>query len=255
MPASAHRSRPGLRAAVGGLAVALSAALAAPAAAQPAQYVERTMHLKPAFRTKRDWHVTAYAPKEVDADPDVPVRVCFWHDASRKAEDCTKMVSGRHDADMIYSHQYLREFSTETLLRGDRPLLGVKCVSEFSAGGSGTLGALSIWLYDAEADEFSRAALIEIGELSEYKIIDEGPLQGSIVTASGLWQTDEGHFGDHRFWIQLYRYGDYYKDYRKVIGFTTLRKYPSEDVRVIDRELGTLEKLMKFTYGDKSPVR
>ena len=81
-----------------------------------------------------------------------------------------------------------------------------------------------------------------------------GTLAGSIITAAGLWHSDEGHFGDHRFWIQVYRYGNYYKTFHKVLGFTTLKKYPSEQMTVIDRELGTVLKLMKYTYGGRNPM-
>ena len=56
------------------------------------------------------------------------------------------------------------------------------------------------------------------------------------------------------FWIQVYRYGNYYKTFHKVLGFTTLKKYPSEQMTVIDRELGTVLKLMKYTYGGRNPM-
>jgi DNA invertase Pin-like site-specific DNA recombinase len=72
-------------------------------------------------------------------------------------------------------------------------------------------------------------------EISEYKIFPDGPLSGSIIVASGIWRTGEGHFGEHQFWIEVYQYSakDEYEHFRKVLGYVTKRKYVAELLGVL----------------------
>ncbi len=216
----------------------------------PLTYVEaKTIVLGQAFRTKRDWHVTAYKPQGDDAETgDLPVKICFWFELSRKDEDCTS-IGGKE-----YPHQNLTEFSIVPLVKSSQPLLGVLVETFFSGGGSGIARTTSISTYDKNSDEFFTTASIDLNEISEYKMISSGSLSGSILTASGLWQQDEGHFSAHRFWIQVYRYSEYYGRYEKLIGYLTLKKYPSEQIRVLEIENSTISGNIAKVYGGKDPL-
>jgi hypothetical protein len=221
------------------------------------QYLEaKTIPLKQAFQTKRDWNVSAYAPRGQGGDlNDPPVKICFWHDPTKKEDGCRPVISSAKHSDVMYPHQIFEDLSIVTLIQSNHPLLGVRSVARFSAGGSGSLADVSIWSYDKATDHFSTLISLDVGEIGDYKIVGTGPLSGSIITASGLWQSEEGHFGDHRFYIQIYKYGNYYKTFHKVLGFTTMKKYPTDPkITVIDQELGTVAKLLKHLYGNQSPV-
>jgi hypothetical protein len=221
------------------------------------QYREaKTIPLKRAFQTNRDWNVSAYIPREPEHElGDVPVKICFWHDPEEREDTktekhCTPIISASGNP-----HQNLEDFSVVTLIQSSPPFLGVRSVARYAWGGSGSLADVSIWSHNKTIDSFEKLISLGVGEIDDYKIMSSGPLAGSIITASGLWQSEEGHFGDHRFYIQVYRYGNYYKTFHKVFGFTTMKKYPSDpNITVIEQELGTVTKLLKHIYGAKSPV-
>ena len=227
----------------------ISLAQGAPAA--QARYVEaKTVALKQIFQTKRDWHVTAYKPVSDDAEiDDVPVKICFWFDHSKRNEDC------RTVGDAQYPHQNLSDLSVVSLIQSNPSLSGIKIDTYFSAGGSGIAREVSILTYDREGDSFTNLTTLKLNEISEYRIIDSGPLRGSIVTATGIWQRDEGHFGHHKYWIQVYKYGNYYASYEKFIGYLTLKKYSAEQVDVIKQEIASISRIIKSTYGGSDPLR
>ena len=66
----------------------------------------KTIPLKQAFQTKRDWNVSAFTPQGQYADTgDVPVKICFWYDPDEKEDTttykhCTPIISaeGNHSA-------------------------------------------------------------------------------------------------------------------------------------------------------------
>jgi hypothetical protein len=215
------------------------------------KYVEvKTIALKQVFQTKNNWHVTAYKPQGDDAETgDLPVKICFWFEASKDGQDCTSEGSKE------YPHQNLGAFSIVPLIQSNHPLLGVLIETFFSGGGSGIARTVSVLTYDAESDVFSSVASFDINEISDYKVIDSGTLGGSIVTASGLWQLDEGHWGDHRFWIQVYKYSEYYGRYEKYIGYLTRDKYPSEKLGVIEKELSAVSRIAATVYGNNDPLK
>lgn len=214
-----------------------------------ARYVEaKTIALKQIFQTKRDWHVTAYKPVGDDAETgDVPVKICFWFDHSKRDKDC------RTVGDAQYPHQNLTDISVVSLIQSNPPFLGIKVDSFFTGGGSGIARDVAISTYDREDDNFSNVATLKLNEISEYRIIDSGLLRGSIITATGIWQKDEGHFGNHKYWIQVYKYGNYYASYEKFIGYLTLKKYSAEQADVIRQEIGSISRILKSTYGDRDP--
>jgi hypothetical protein len=152
------------------------------------RYVEaKTIALRQAFHTKRNWHVTAYKAVGDDAETgDLPVKICFWFDPSAEDKDCVAV------GDREYPHQNLAEFGIVPLV-SDPPLSGVLVNTFFSGGGSGIAREVSISTYDPENDVFSQLISLTLNEISEYRIFSSGTLAGSIVTASGLWQQDEGH--------------------------------------------------------------
>jgi hypothetical protein len=60
--------------------------------------------------------------------------------------------------------------------------------------------------------------------------------------------------GEHRFWILVYKYSNYYQGLHKLIGFMTTRKYPSEQMTVLDQEMNNVLNLLKSTYRSKNPL-
>jgi len=213
-------------------------------------YVEEsTIPLKQVFGTKRDWHVTAYRPQGDDAETgDLPVKICFWFEPPIKEQDCTP--AGRTGN----PHQNLRAFSIIPLVQSNHPLLGILMETFFSGGGSGIARTVSVSTYDTDTDAFYTAASIDLSELGEYQVVSAAPLPGTIVTASGLWQMNEGHFGSHRFWIQVYKYSQYYNQYEKLFGYVTHNQYASEQLAVIQQENATILSLLRKVYGDKDPL-
>jgi hypothetical protein len=213
------------------------------------KYIEaKTISLKHEFQTRRDWHVTAYIPQGDNAETgDLPIKICFWF-APTRDQACTTIGSKE------YPHQNLRELSVVSLLQSSPPLLGVLVDTFFSGGGSGIAREVSILTYDRESDVFSDVASMKLNEISDFRIFSGGILGGSIVTASGLWQQNEGHFGDHRFWVQVCKYSNYYGRYEKLIGYLTVGKYPSEEIRVIEKETGIISELIRNTYGSNDPL-
>ena len=221
------------------------------------RYVEaKTIALKQVFQTKLDWHVTAYKPEGDGAETgDLPVKICFWHDPNKKEDTkakkhCTPILSEDGSP-----HQNLEDLSVVTLIQSSAPLIGVRSVARYVWGGSGSSQEVSVSTYNSATDEFSKVASVELSSISEYKIINSGTLSGSIITASGLWQQDEVHYGDHRFWIQVYKYSEYYRQYEKYIGYITLNKYPSEQLEVIEKELSAISRLAATAYGSNDPLK
>ena len=227
-----------------------------PTSVDAAEYAEaKTIALQSLFHTKTDWHVTAYAAPGDPPDTNLPpVKICFWNDPNKKQNQCETITSASPHSNIISSHQMLEDLSVVTLIQASNPLLAVRSVARFTAGGSGSLDDMSLWSYNKETDYFDALISLPINEISEYKIISSGPLAGSIVMANGLWQMDEGHFGDHRFWIQVYKYSKYYQTFHSLIGFTTVKKYSSEKMGVIDQELGTIQKLLNDAYQGNNPL-
>lgn len=243
------------RLAIAGVVLMLAAGIGATAQAQnpptsKLTYVEaKTIALKPIFGTQRDWHVTAYKPEGADADTgNLAVKICFWFDPLTKDAECTPIGSSE------LPHQNLRELSVVSLSKSPQ-VQGVVVDSYFSGGGSGIAREVSISTYDKADDIFSEVASLKLNEIGEYQIVDSGRLAGSIVTASGVWQHDEGHFGDHRFWVELLQYSQYYGRYERLLGYMTSVKYSGEELGVIGKEMATISKMPAQVYGDKNPLK
>jgi hypothetical protein len=128
----------------------------------------------------------------------------------------------------------------------------VLLVAETDVGsgiGSGKLQKISIWSYDEPSDHFNLSNSLNLSRQAEFKVIDDGPLGGYLVTADALFQQGESYFAPHVFTINIYKYSFGNSAYTKVLEYLTSKKYPSEvPIDVISHELPIARKLLDRVY-------
>ncbi len=222
--------------------------------AEPMHYAEvKTLSLKGIFKTKSDWHVTAFQPEgERYKDDyirfgDIPAKICFWRVKAKKVENCTRIISAYKNQDLIYQYQTVKELSVETSPISKDIL--IKFVAEYSGGGSGLLYQISFWKYDKVLDSFEVEGLITLTEQGEHKWVDwEGGIKEMFITADANWKTDETHFSPHHFDVDVYQY-DRVHGLTKILTYLTPQKYPSFDnvdkIDVITHEVPRIKKLLE----------
>jgi len=207
-----------------------------PAFAEPSAFEEiKTLPLKQAFGTTKEWHVTAYQPVGDDAETgDTSAKLCFWFEELKKQEHCTPIASTLPNGGMTYHYQTVKELAVIPA-----PHI-IKFVAQFFGGGSGVLDQVSFWQYDKNTDSFSQAGLVTLTEQSEYKLFGQ-----ELVTANARWGEGETHFSPHRFDIEVYKYTPN-GGYTKLFGYLTAKKYPSLDdtdkIDVISHEMPEIKK-------------
>jgi len=209
--------------------------------AAPLQYREEPpFDLKAAFGTTGDWKAVVTAAvepaREFESDEGTSQsRICFVGTAPPTSE-CTYFT------DLFHSHltvQALSSLSVVRLRSGSAATSGLvmKAAAWYPTG---QVPETAIWVYDAQHDRFRLLSALESGEV---RIFSRGPLNGILVTAD--WHRDEGEsrWSDHRRDIAVYRYsadkGE--ASYRKVLEYTTTRKFGAEDTGAIDAEQANLE--------------
>jgi hypothetical protein len=215
----------------------------------PAYVEAKTVALKQAFQTGRDWHVTVLTPAGPDAATGgAPVRLCFWFDPAAREQGCERR------GDLEFPQQNLGTIGIVPLDRVGVPRSGVLVETYFSGGGSGIAREVTIFAYDKAGDAFTGILSLKLNEIGEYRVIATGSLAGTVISASALWQSDEGHFGAHRYYIQVLKYSGYYRGYERIAGYLTRAKYESERPDVIGRELGTVSNVLAKLYGCLDPL-
>lgn len=222
--------------------------------AEPLHYAEvKTLSLKGIFKTKSDWHVTVFQPEgERYKDDyirfgDIPAKICFWKEKTKKEENCTKITSAYKNQDLIYQYQTVKELSVETSPVSKNIL--IKFVAEYSGGGSGLLHQISFWKYDKVSDRFEVEGLITLTEQGEHKWVDwEGDIKEMFITADANWKTDETHFSLHHFYVDVYQY-DKVHGLTKILTYLTPKKYSSfeevDKINVISHEIPNIKKLLE----------
>jgi len=200
----------------------------------------KTLPLKQAFSTIKDWHVTALQPEgaiSLDEDArtgDVSAKLCFWFVGSNRQEECTFINSALFNGGMTYHFQTVRD-----LVVIPTPHL-IAFITEFYGNGSEALNQLSFWRYDTLTDSFLQAGLVTFTEQGEYKLID-----GMLIIADARWGDGETHFEPHYFDITVYRYV-LDSGYEKIFSYLTAKKYPGlNDVNNIDVISHEIPKIMK----------
>ncbi len=98
----------------------------------------------------------------------------------------------------------------------------------------------AIWVYDAQQDDFHLALAVESGEV---RIFSSGPLNGMLVTSDGHRDERDTRWSDHMRDITVYRYTTDGSEagYRKLLEYTTAKKYDAEATDTIDAELSNIE--------------
>lgn len=167
-------------------------------------------------------------------------RICFVRE-NPGASECT------YFRDLFHSDLTLQVFSsltTVTLKSRNDAAHGV----ELEAAGlypSGQTHETAIWAYDASRDDWHLAFAGQAD--NEVRILNSGALNGMLVTSD--WRRDEGdtRWSDHKRDIRVYRYGSNGGDagYRKVLEYTTAKKYGAEDTATIGAELNDIEARLR----------
>jgi len=79
------------------------------------------------------------------------------------------------------------------------------------------------------------------------RILNNGDLNGLLITSD--WHLDQGEtrWSDHRRDITMYRYSPDggQAGYRKVREYTTAKKYGAEDTATVDAELNNIEAMLR----------
>ena len=83
-------------------------------------------------------------------------------------------------------------------------------------------------------DRFDLANSVSLTEQSEYKLLNQGKLNGLLVTAEYDWGEGETHFAPHRFWIDVFRFNQTTHRYKRIAHYLTAKKYSSLDDNSID---------------------
>jgi len=207
----------------------------------PPQYREEPpFDLKAGLGTIGDWKAIVTAAVEpqreiVSDDGPSQSRICFVRTAPTTSE-CT------YFRDLFHSNLRFQVFSSLAAVRLQSESaatngLELKAAAWYSTG---QVHETAIWVYDAQRDDFHLVLAVESGEV---RIFSSGLLNGMLLTSD--WHRDEGdtRWSDHRRDITVYRYSTDGGEagYRKVLEYTTTKKYGAEDTDTIDAELRNIE--------------
>jgi hypothetical protein len=137
------------------------------------------------------------------------------------------------------TYQALTDLSVTSLASGSMSVKGLVLTADGSYA-TGSVHEMAIWIYDVAPDHFR---LVSALQSAEERIFSDGPLNGYVVTANWQWQAGESRFGsDHLRRITAYKYVDDGGDgsYRKVLEYTTTKRYTPEDTNTIASEASTI---------------
>lgn len=215
--------------------------LLAQSAAPPEYREEPSFGLKADFSTTGDWKavVTAAVEPQREFESDEgpsQSRICFARTAPRTSE-CV------YFRDLFHSNLTFQVFSSLTVVQLQSESVPANGLELKAAAWypTGQVHENAIWVYDARRDDWRLVLAVESGEV---RIFSSGPLKGTFITSD--WHRGEGErrWDDHRRDITVYRYGadGRMAGYRKVLEYTTTRKYGAEDTDTIDAELSSIEE-------------
>ncbi len=219
-------------------------------------YVEiKTLNLKQTFKTKRDWHLTAYQSQDEeskDSPAGTAAKISFWSDKNKKGKDSEVLLSASEfDPSVRYPHQTVSRVETISI---NPTAKGIWISATFSGGGSGSLTRNELWLYDSKRDEFDKAITFNQTEQGEAKFVSSGPLAGCLVTADAHWGIDESHFEPHYFRMTVRKFNQSSQSYDEILQYLTSKKYDSLDsgsIDVVSPELPQTLAKLKAVYGPK----
>lgn len=206
----------------------------------PPQYREEApFELKAAFGTTGDWKALVTAVVEprheiVSDDGASQSRICFVR-AAPPGNDCA-WFKDLFDSNLVY--QTFSSLSPMRLRSGNAVNgLMMKASALYTTG---QVPETAIWVYEARQDRFH---LVFAGKSPEVRVFSSGPRDGMLVTADWIWDKGETRWNDHRRDIAVYRYSSDAGNagYRKVIEYTTAKKYGAEDTGTIEEELAVIE--------------
>jgi hypothetical protein len=228
------------RAVLSAAAVVLSQWSLAAQAVETPQYREQPpFDLKGALETTGDWKAVVTAAieptREFEKDEGASQsRICFV-----RAPQTNECAYFKDLFDSRLTFQVFSSLAVERLRSGSAPANGVvmKAAAWYPTG---QVHETAIWVYDPQQDRFH---LVSTVESEEVRVFSSGPLNGDLVTADWHREEGESRWSDHRRDISLYRYSSEIGEsgYRKVLEYTTTRKYGAEDISTIDAELANIE--------------
>ena len=200
-----------------------------------------TFDLTRQLATKTSWKavVNDNAGSYDDGDAPSQSKICFVGGVSNQTR-CTLFNDLFKDS---FHHQELIDLSDAPLAAAP-PVRGLvlKATGMYITG---EVHQTAIWVYDRAHDEFRLISTNVVGGDWE-RIFDVGPLSGYLVDSNWDWRTEEGEtrFGsDHRRKISVSKYmpDENGGSYRKVLEYTTDKKYGPEDTETIRAEFSTIE--------------
>ena len=214
--------------------------LLAQSAAPPQYREEPPFDLKAGLDTTGDWKALVTAAIEpareiVSDDGPSESKICFVRTAPTTSE-CTYFRGLFHSKRMfqVFSSLAAVRLQSESSATNG---LELKAAAWYSTG---QVHETAIWVYDAQRDDFHSVLAVESGEV---RIFSSGALDGMLVTSD--WHRDEGdtRWSDHKRDITVYRFSadGSTAGYRKVLEYTTGKKYGAEDTHTIDAELGNIK--------------
>jgi hypothetical protein len=206
------------------------------------QYREQSpFDLRSDLGTVGDWKAVVTAALEpgheiVSDDGPSQSKICFVR-TSPSANQCD------YFKDLFHSKLRFQVFSSLGVVAlqsggGAANGLELKAAAWYSTG---QVPETAVWVYDAQHDDWHLALALESGEV---RIFSSGFLNGMLVTSD--WHREEGEtrWSDHKRDIIVYRYAADGEEpgYRKLLQYTTAKKYGAEDTHTIDAELSNIEE-------------
>jgi hypothetical protein len=208
--------------------------------APPRYREEPPFDLRAALGTTGDWKAVVTGVleprREFDSEEGPSQsRLCFTRTAPAKS-GCV------YFRDLFHSKLTFQVFVSLTAVRlqSESPAatgLELKAAAWYPTG---QIPETAIWAYDAQQDDLHLLLAVESGEV---RIFSDGVLKGLLITSDWHRDEEETRWSDHRRDITVYRYGADGGDasYRKVLEYTTTRKYSAEDTNTIDAESSEIE--------------
>jgi hypothetical protein len=233
-----------IRIAISALSAVLAATLAIAGTSSPGYTVAPPVHLQNVFGTRTAWDAVVTAQsggyEDVSASPS-QAKICFVADSSA-ANQCT-YFNDLFQSTLTY--QELTDLSVAPLASATNAKgLILKVTGSYPTGNA---HEMAIWVYDSKQDNFR---LVSALQSSEERIFTDGPLDSYLVTANWQWEQGETRFGsDHLRKITAYQYvrDDGAGVYRKVLEYTTAKKYGPEDTNTIEGEISAIEAKLGHT--------
>jgi hypothetical protein len=207
---------------------------------RPQYKQEAALDLQREFGTVEGWKavVTAAIPPsgEIEADEGPSLsKICFI----RAASGTGTCAYFRDIFDSRLTFQVLSGLSVERLTEGTTATKGLVLKAD-ALYPTGQLHEIAIWSYATKRDDFHLALAVGF---NEERILNSGALAGTLMTSDWRRERGETRWSDHRREIQVYRYitRNDVGVYRKILDYTTTKKYGAEDMNTIEQEFSVIE--------------